>query len=166
MGARCAALTGVQVGHPSHPIAGDPVQRMIRAHAKSIGKARRNHQCDMPPCSSPPCDTGQCRIIVNALRREIDRLMRGIDRDALCYRPRFAHTLKTCPSVPGESDDKSSPEGSTQLAFATSARKAYAAAPLGPSLSPPASVPTALNDSSNSNPTALSTGEKLIDLIA
>ena len=60
-------------------IAVDPVQRVARVHAHSVARARRLRGCEPfgPDCH---CDRGQCRIIVNALRREIDRLLRGVDR--------------------------------------------------------------------------------------
>lgn len=72
-------LSSVSLAEPFPPIAGDPVDRLIHVHAKSLASVRclrEEAECR----GSPRCDGIHCRIIVNALRREIDRLVRGVDR--------------------------------------------------------------------------------------
>jgi hypothetical protein len=74
-------------------IASHPVDRMIRVHAKSVIHGRKTARCE---ATAPVCreaDARQCRIIVNALRREIDRLLRGID-------PRRAFWMETPANPP------------------------------------------------------------------
>jgi hypothetical protein len=164
-GARCAACLYVKVGNPFNSIATNPVKRMIRVHAKSIAKARKHLKCDCAAIG--PCDLNQCRIVVNALRREIDRLMRGIDRYAVCHKPRFVDALKTrCGDEAGRGDSNSSADTTTQLASATHARKSYAVASLGPPLAPDTLAAVGDASTNHLNPNRLPSGEKLIDLIA
>jgi hypothetical protein len=163
-GARCAACLCVKVGNPFNSIATDPVKRMIRVHAKSIAKARKRLRCDCVAIG--PCDPNQCRIVVNALRREIDRLVRGIDRFALCYKPRFADTLNTrCGDEARPRHDNSS-SNSTQLASATHVRKSYAVASLGPPLAPDTIAAVGDASANHLNTDRLRSGENLIDFIA
>lgn len=65
-------------------IAHDPVGRLLDVHRASLAVEGAHRPCEDPHHCSRVCDPIQCRIIINALRREIDRLLRGIDRiDAL-----------------------------------------------------------------------------------
>lgn len=139
---------------------------MIRVHARSVAKARQHRDGVELCCPRHPSDEGQCRIIINALRREIDRLLRGIDRYALLHRPKFADTLATRPACETASDNGGSPGESANLASATATRKSYSVAALGPSLAPERLA--ALNDTTSShlNTKALSSGERLVDLLA
>ena len=102
-------------------IAIDPVQRIIHVHAKSVKRARHNLRCCLPAFACPPMDVGQCRIVVNALRREIDRLLRGIDRF-----DRYIPLNTSTSSNHNEGDSEFS-----RLAAPRQPRKLYAPAPLG-----------------------------------
>jgi len=70
----------VEIGSPSNAMAEHPVDRMIRVHAASMARAARCLCESATARENKPSDARQCRIVVNALRREIDRLRRGIDR--------------------------------------------------------------------------------------
>jgi hypothetical protein len=107
---------------------------MIAVHASSLALAAHRRSRASMEQAGEPCDSRQCRLIINDLQREIDRLRRGFDCVDL-YRPRrrsralegLEGTRDRCPELP--------PSGSA-------ARKAYAPAPLGkpspgPELPPP-----------------------------
>lgn len=72
-------LQGVGIDAPSNPRCEHPVDRMIRVHAASQALAARNREQSAAGRASEPRDARQCRLVVNALKREIDRLRRGID---------------------------------------------------------------------------------------
>jgi len=67
----------VRLESACHPIACGPIDRLIHAHQSTLDFARCEHHA---PVSSAACgaDAASCRIEVNALRREIDRLQTGI----------------------------------------------------------------------------------------
>lgn len=156
----------MKVSNPFQAIAKDPIQRIIRVHARSVAKARKSRACDEFVSSAPPCDARQCRIIINALRREIDRLMRGIDRSALCHRPRFADTLKTQPNSNSGGGSSNATDALNALAAAPSSATPRKIASLGPPLAPQTLAGLGDIDPNNSNITARSSGEGLIDLLA
>jgi len=54
-----------------------PVDRLIDAHQRSLALARcaQSEQASPASCEA---DATQCRVVINALRREIDRLQAGI----------------------------------------------------------------------------------------
>ena len=119
----------VRIEDRFNSIAHDPVQRMIRVHARSLAKAARTRVCrDVAPAACES-DAMQCRIIINALRREIDRLMRGIDRfdSGSCHggcRPDSCDGLRFA----GTSDQRSE---FSSLASARLAPRLYAVAAVG-----------------------------------
>ena len=120
----------MKVHNPFTAIAIDPAQRMIRVHAKSLKHAHHHHHACCPPLPEcPPTDVGQCRIVVNALRREIDRLLRGIDR----FDRYIPVTLQTSPKWAHRGEGNSE---MSQIAGPNQRRKLYAPAPLGQPLAP------------------------------
>jgi hypothetical protein len=111
----------VRIENRSPSIAADPFKRLILVHAENLAEAR-SRQLPAPAHRCCESDAGQCRIIVNALRREIDRLMRGIDRhridSLLVNREITAHA---------QNHSQSSAPTSVQRA----ARPPYAVSPIG-----------------------------------
>jgi hypothetical protein len=111
----------------------------------------------------------QCRIVVNALRREIDRLMRGTDIYRYCQPARNCDS-STRPN--GESgSDQISPEGRhlAQLSSPDGNRPAFAVAPLGvplnAGLSPLIAAAHGASGSSDS-PASGGTHPTVIDVLA
>ena len=149
-------LSGVAIEmsiHHDPPV--HPVDRMIRVHQRSLKLSKRLAE---PCCCVPPAgvsDAGQCRIIVNALRREIDRLLRGIDR--FDWR---GPAIDNRRHVPGAHD--CSPPSSTSVATSSAhgSKRIYAPAALGT----PLSQGVALNSLSSSAPPPPAQG--LIDILA
>lgn len=85
-----------------------PAGRLIRVHDASLRRQAR--PCARPDVISRFSDALQCRIIINALRREIDRLIRGIDRVGCCGHPpvhRADHQFDTAPTSNGGSRPRS-----------------------------------------------------------
>jgi len=156
----------VKVSNPFNSIATDPVKRIIRVHAKSIAKARKGRHCDGFVATSSPCDARQCRIVVNALRREIDRLMRGINRYALCSRPRFADPLTTRLSCNVDERGGGRHAEARDVACAPSGLKSYAAPALGPVLAPPSLAALGDRGANYLNNPGRAFGETLVDLLA
>jgi len=129
---RCAECNdwSVRIEDRFNAIAHDPVRRLIKVHAQSLARAAHRHSASVAPACCE-ADAGQCRIIINALRREIDRLLRGIDRF-----PQHGH-CRCHPQTPRSTNEFSGdpqPADMMRLASASSTPKLYAAAPLGPAL--------------------------------
>ena len=93
-GSRCEAASGGRGRNASCPhftvhtenrfnaVAADPVERLIRVHTESLATAMRNRQARQAAPASQECDARRCRIVLNAARREIDRLRRGVIQPA------------------------------------------------------------------------------------
>lgn len=58
-------------------IGSDPGHRLIHVHRASLAFTPASRHADDAAPACRESDAGQCRIVVNALRREIDRLARG-----------------------------------------------------------------------------------------
>jgi len=113
----------VEIGSHSNATAGHPVDRMIRVHAASMARAACFRRESAIAGEHKPSDARQCRIVVNALRREIDRLRRGIDRVDI----RGAVTrARECIAASDAGRDPCGPPASPPPT-----RKAYAPDPLG-----------------------------------
>ena len=102
--------------------ADDPIGRLIRVHAASIAHAARYEGRRSRDADGAASDAGQCRIIVNDLQREIDRLRRGLDcvDVRLTAEPTAAADDNGLPSAGGDS-----------YAVRSAGRKGYAPDPLG-----------------------------------
>lgn len=129
---RCSSLVVSPVHNRFQAIATHPkggIERLIRVHAKSLALARKLRECDVAAPACRELDAGQCRIIINDLRREIDRLRRGIDPN-----PPFWIATRRQPREP-QSITSSEPAARalefTQRASGKSIRKSYAAPALG-----------------------------------
>ena len=116
-------LAGVGIDAPSNPRCGHPVDWMIRVHAASLALAARRREQSAAGRAGEPCDTRQCRLVVNALQREIDRLRRGVDCVDLC-----AGRLRPPPAECASGVEDRIPGGPTSP---PAVRKAYAPDPLG-----------------------------------
>jgi hypothetical protein len=121
----------VSIGRPEHCTQLDPIDRLIRVHQRSL---KRSH-CAKIPCA--PCrincisDARQCRIIVDALQREIGRLIRRVDRFDLC-----GNNSPIAPHVQSKNERPHLLQPSNSLS-ASRSKPIYAAPPLGMSLSSP-----------------------------
>jgi hypothetical protein len=113
----------VESGSTSKTMIGHPVDRMIRVHAASVARAARCRRESAIAGAPGPSDARRCRIVVNALRREIDRLRRGIDRVDLCG---AATRARECFAAPAAGRNPCGPPASPPPA-----RKGYAPDPLG-----------------------------------
>ena len=139
LGGLIALVAGVIIAMQSLPsfesLKSSPNGQMIRVHAESLAKAARVRQCRSIAPGNRVADAGQARIIINALRREIDRLLRGIDR---------FDRKSPCPHIPfaqpADSSAHEEPSDSAiafaKLASPTSRHKVYSAARLGVPLAP------------------------------
>ena len=109
---RCAPCCSLYVHAENRFNVFDPVERLIRVHAESLATALRNRQASETAPASRECDAGQCRIVLNAARREIDRLRRGLVQPAQAdmFQPsphRLAHDVPPDPKASPPSDRKS-----------------------------------------------------------
>jgi hypothetical protein len=108
------------------PTAIDSVKRLLRVHAQSLVPASKPHRRDSSAIGCNVTDVGQCRIIVNALRREIDRLIRGIDH--------FPETRIVIVPMPRESRHDDAPPQAIDFvhrSWRNGKRPVYAVAPIG-----------------------------------
>lgn len=132
----------VQIENRFQAMATEPVERVIRVHAASLEKARRAGRCDVVAPAARESDAGQARIVINALRREIDRLLRGIDRiDPRSHRCQGAASAFENRGVDNRAyeNDQTAIE-LLQLASAERPRRTYAVAALGAPLAALASM--------------------------
>lgn len=100
---------------------------MIRVHAKSLAHAKHFDQCDKTAPACCESDARNCRIVNNALRREIDRLLRGID-------PRRPFWVETQVNHPSSVDRPDTFEPATQgmdFTRRSAARPIYAPPSIG-----------------------------------
>ncbi len=79
-------MWGVTIENRVNAVSLYPVDRLIRVHAETLKTAA--HIREASRCAEdvvcPPCNDRQCRIVINALLREIDRLRRGFDQIDCC----------------------------------------------------------------------------------
>ena len=99
-------------------VATDQLERLHRHHSERLADAVRSRRVSEEGGASSECDSRQCRVIVNALEREIDQLRRGL------FRPAGADLFE--PS--GRPGDDPAPD---PLASPPRERKAYAPDPVG-----------------------------------
>ncbi len=114
---------GMEIADRCKAVADGPVGRMIGIHAASVGESSRCRATERRSEVDEPTDHGRCRIAVNALRREIDRLRRGMDCAELSPREVV--------EVPcdGEADDVMGSEDG--LASPAVGRMSYGVSPIG-----------------------------------
>ena len=144
-------------------IASNPIDRLIRVHAKSLAHAKQRNHCDEVAPACCESDARQCRIIINALRREIDRLLRGID-------PRRPFWVETQASRPADfSADRivatSQEADFARRASAQTTRPIYAP----PSIGDRTAITQALSSTASSSNTSLPANQavgQLIDVLA
>ncbi|MDY7109151.1 MAG: hypothetical protein SYC29_11005 [Planctomycetota bacterium] len=107
---------------------------MLAVHAASLALAAPHRSRPAAGGDGEPCDPRQCRLVVNDLKRTIERLRRGFDCIDLCGTARRGCAI-------GEADARGD-RWSAPAPAAPAARKAYAPDPLGkptpaPELPPP-----------------------------
>lgn len=68
----------MRIEHSFHHGFQNPVDRILRVHQRSLALAQADRVCASSSSCQDHADPNQCRIVVNALRREIDRLQTGI----------------------------------------------------------------------------------------
>jgi hypothetical protein len=132
---------------------------MIRVHAASLALAARRREQSAACRTGEPCDARQCRLVVNALQREIDRLRRGVDCVDLC-----PGRLRPAPAERGAGVEDRIPDGPSSP---PAARKAYAPDPLGkPAPAPEVPPPPPLRIISLDNFYHITNLGTLLDLLA
>lgn len=126
----------VHVSSCSHTGPVDPVKRLIGVHRKSLRHAHRHHWSAVEqPCQRIP-DPIQQRIVVNALRREIDRLLRGIDHQLCGQSVVQQETWRSNPTWQAD-DSKLDGATSSMPSSRTSGIQAHSMNQLGPGLAVP-----------------------------
>jgi hypothetical protein len=142
-------------------VASHPVDRMIRVHAKSLAHAKHCNRCDETAPAACESDARNCRIVINALRREIDRLLRGIDP----RRPFWVETQANRPSGLDRSDSFEHAPPEIDFAQRSSTTPSYAP----PSIGDRAAIMQMFSGGTTSTPTnprANQIAGQLIDVLA
>ncbi|UCD75702.1 MAG: hypothetical protein JSV91_02070 [Phycisphaerales bacterium] len=124
-------------------VCSDPGDRVIRLHAASLAKAAEARRAANDVAAAGSCrwmDAGQCRILLNEARREIDRLRRGEDRADLSLTAWRIRELEAELAARRQDDDENmAPDPS---ASPPKQRMAYANDPIGKIPPPEAKVPS------------------------
>ncbi|MHC4413847.1 MAG: hypothetical protein ACYS0G_01045 [Planctomycetota bacterium] len=149
----------MEVGNRFQAITNDPLERLIRVHTESLATAMRNRQAREAASVARECDARQGRIVLNAARREIDRLRRGLFRaaEAALLRQPVREILIDAPSDPAPEPRASPP----------AERKSYAPAPIGqPTVFPDATPPDPSEVVRVVNPFHVTNLGTLLDILA